>query len=166
MTVIIAILSVYLLNIALATSMAMSEARAHNVEATFRNIVDWCVHRSINPPQKLPEAKVDKHALYTMTRDCFWIVAFLFIYTVSDYPNKFIFASFNCLAMLLTFRAMHGFVYYHYYHKLDKNTYPDGWQTDGQGKTSDTDALIGDSFMSRVYLFLGGLLIVLFQLFL
>lgn len=160
MTIIEVVLAVYFLNIVLSWAGSLSEARAHNIENTYRNIVDWCNNRNIFPPTKINDTKIDKHVLYMFVRSTFWITSFLFIYS----KEGFGFAAFNSIALIITFRAVHGSFYYHFAHKLNSAIYPDGWQTDGTGKSSKIDATFNDSFISRALLFCGGLLVVLLQL--
>lgn len=153
----------FLLNNLLSWASARSEARAHNIEATFRNIVDWCKNRNIYPPQKIKEDKIDKHTLYTFIRACFWIEAAVFLLFAVNSDVAYLYASMFLLALLLNFRAMHGTWYYFYRNKLDKNVYPLSWQTDGDGDTSKTDHYFKDSYSERMLFFCVSICILLIQ---
>ena len=163
MIVVAVIWGSFLLNNMLSWASARSEARADNIEATFRNILDWCENRGIHPPQRIKEDSIDKHALYTFVRICFWIeaAAFLFFAVNSDVP--YLYASMFLLALLINFRAMHGTWYCFYRNKLDKNVYPLSWQTDGDGDTSKMDHYFKDSYSERMLFFCISLSILIIQ---
>lgn len=156
MTEIILIVSVFLINIALAWACARSEARAHNIENTFVSVIDWCNNRAIKPPQFIPEDKIDKHALYSVIRGCFWATAFLSIFIVDRTWESLLISSLTILSLLIAFRAAHGTWYLHFMHKLNKNVYPKGWRSDGGGKTSELDKAVNpfikDTFFLRIKL--------------
>jgi hypothetical protein len=164
MTATILIVSVFLINIVLSWACARSEARAHNIENTFINVIDWCNNRGVKPPQFIQEDKIDKHALYTVIRGCFWTTAFISIFIVDHTLESFFISSFTIFSLLISFRAAHGTWYVHFMHILNNKIYLNGWMSDGGGKTSELDKAVNpfikDSFIKRVVIFAASVLII------
>lgn len=154
----------FFINIGLAWSCARSESRVDNIENTLLNVLDWCNNRNIKPPYIIPSDEIDKHAIYTILRGCFWLCLWVSIITTDIGWASVFLASVNALVLIGFFKGAHGFWYIHYANKLNKNAYKGGWKSNSGGSTAWGDRKIKDNFAKRVVFVSVSTLVLLFEI--
>lgn len=153
---IFATITTVLLSMIFSIAEAAREAKEHHIKVLIDLLKDHLKNKQIPLPyniEKRIEADyvVEKHFLYSIGRDCFYLMAWGFFY--SNFPfHKAIYASLHTLALVLMFRAVHDSFYYLYRYFLDPSLmkYKKGLLTDGDKKNSGIiDALFGNSLFHR-----------------